>query len=59
VVLNTSTPRVAVVLNRSGMPDQDTRYATPARKTTRLVASVPFSEVKVQIHLERLLPLHP
>jgi HD-GYP domain-containing protein (c-di-GMP phosphodiesterase class II) len=54
---NTSTPRVAVVLNRSGMPTAEHAVRDTSNKDYRVVASVPHSEVKVQIKLERLLPL--
>jgi HD-GYP domain-containing protein (c-di-GMP phosphodiesterase class II) len=54
---NTSTPRVAVVLNRSGMPTAEHAVRDTSQKDYKVVASVPHSEVKVQIKLERLLPL--
>jgi hypothetical protein len=54
---NTSTPRVAAVVNRNGLP-----IAEPALRDTRLpdcriVGSVSHRQVKVQLDLERLLPL--
>jgi HD-GYP domain-containing protein (c-di-GMP phosphodiesterase class II) len=54
---NTSTPRVAVVLNRSGMPTSEHAVRDTSNKDFRVVASVPHSGVKVKIQLERLLPL--
>jgi HD-GYP domain-containing protein (c-di-GMP phosphodiesterase class II) len=54
---NTSTPRVAVVLNRSGMPTSEHAVRDTSNKDFRVVASVPHSEVKVKIQIERLLPL--
>jgi len=54
---NTSTPRVAVVLNRSGMPTGEHAVRDTSSKEFRVVASVPHSLVKVKIQLERLLPL--
>ena len=54
---NTSTPRVAVVLNRSGMATAEHAVRDTSNKDYKVVASVPHSEVKVQIKLERLLPL--
>ena len=54
---NTSTPRVAVVLNRNGMPTGEHAVRDTANRDFRVVASVPHSEVKVKILLERLLPL--
>jgi ribosomal protein S16 len=54
---NTSTPRAAVVLNRSGMPTAEHALRDTSNKDYRVVASVAHSEVKVKIQLERLLPL--
>jgi HD-GYP domain-containing protein (c-di-GMP phosphodiesterase class II) len=54
---NTSTPRVAVVLNRSGMPTGEHAVRDTSNKDFRVVASVAHSDVKVKIQLERLLPL--
>ena len=54
---NTSTPRVAVVLNRSGMPTGEHALRDTSNRDYRVVASVPHTEVKVKILLERLLPL--
>jgi HD-GYP domain-containing protein (c-di-GMP phosphodiesterase class II) len=53
---NISTPRVAVVLNRSGMPTAEHALRETDHRDFRVVASVPYSAVKVQIQLERLLP---
>ena len=55
--LNTSTPRVAVLINRSGMPTVEPTIRETSTRDFRIVASVPHREVKVQINLERLLPL--
>jgi HD-GYP domain-containing protein (c-di-GMP phosphodiesterase class II) len=54
---NTSTPRVAVVLNRSGMPTGEHALRDTSNRDFRVVASVPHADVKVKILLERLLPL--
>lgn len=54
---NTSTPRVAVVINRSGLPTVEPTLRDTALKDYRITASVPHREVKVQINLERMLPL--
>lgn len=54
---NTSTPRVAVVINRSGVPTVEPTLRDTGLKDYRIVASVPHREVKVQINLERMLPL--
>ena len=55
--MNTSTPRVAVLVNRSGMPTIEPTIRETSTRDYRIVASVPHREVKVQINLERLLPL--
>ena len=55
--LNTSTPRVAVLINRSGMPTMEPTIRETSTRDFRIVASVPHREVKVQINLERLMPL--
>lgn len=54
---NTSTPRVAVLVNRSGMPTLEPTIRETSTRDFRIVASVPHREVKVQINLDRLLPL--
>jgi hypothetical protein len=54
---NTTTPRVAVVVNRSGLPTVEPTLRDTSLKDYRVVASVPHREVKVQINLERMLPL--
>jgi HD-GYP domain-containing protein (c-di-GMP phosphodiesterase class II) len=54
---NTSTPRVAVVVNRSGMPTGEPIVRDTSLREHRIVASVPHREVKVKINLERMLPL--
>lgn len=54
---NTSTPRVAVVLNRSGMPTAEHAVRDTSHKDYRVSGSVPHSSVKVQILLDRFLPL--
>nr|WP_295774013.1 phosphohydrolase [Rhodoferax sp.] len=55
--MNTSTPRVAVLVNRSGMPTMEPTIRETSTRDFRIVASVPHRDVKVQINLERLLPL--
>jgi HD-GYP domain-containing protein (c-di-GMP phosphodiesterase class II) len=54
---NTSTPRVAVLISRSGMPTVEPMVRDTSTRNYRVVASVPHREVKVQVNLERLLPL--
>ncbi|WP_294769315.1 hypothetical protein [uncultured Rhodoferax sp.] len=54
---NTTTPRVAVLLNRAGLATVEPTIRDTGLKDHRIVASVPHRDVKVQINLERLLPL--
>ena len=54
---NTTTPRVAVVINRSGMPTVEPTIRETSLPDHRIVSSVPHRDVKVTINLERLLPL--
>lgn len=55
--LNTTTPRVAVLVNRSGMPTVEPTVRDTSQREFRVVNSVAHRDVKVQINLERLLPL--
>jgi HD-GYP domain-containing protein (c-di-GMP phosphodiesterase class II) len=54
---NTTTPRVAVLVNRSGMPTGELIVRDTSRREFRIVAGVPQRDVKVNINLERLLAL--
>lgn len=54
---NTATPRVAVLINRNGMPTIEPMVRDTSLRDYKVVASVPHREVRVQINLERLLPL--
>lgn len=54
---NTTTPRVAVVINRSGMPTGELIVRDTSRPEFKIVGSVLHRDVKVQINLERLLAL--
>jgi ribosomal protein S16 len=54
---NTSTPRVAILINRSGMPNGELTVRDTSKREYRIVAGVPHRDVKVQINLERLLAL--
>jgi HD-GYP domain-containing protein (c-di-GMP phosphodiesterase class II) len=54
---NTSTPRVAVLVNRSGMPTVEPTIRDTALKDYRITASVAHRDVRVQINLEKMLPL--
>ena len=54
---NTATPRVAVLINRNGMPTMEPMVRDTSVRDYKVVASVSHREVRVQINLERLLPL--
>lgn len=54
---NTTTPRVAVLINRNGMPTVEPMVRDTSLKDYKVVASVPHREVRVQMNLERMLPL--
>lgn len=54
---NTTTPRVAVLINRSGMPTVEPTIRDTSLKDYKIIASVAHRDVKVTLNLERLLPL--
>ena len=54
---NTATPRVAVVLNRSGMPTVEIMVRDTSKPEFRIAGGVAHRDVKVQLNLERLLAL--
>ena len=54
---NTTTPRVAVLINRAGMPTGELIVRDTVQSEFRILAGVAHQDVKVQINLERLLPL--
>ena len=55
--LNTTTPKVAVLINRAGMPTGEPMVRDTSLADYKVMASVPHRAVRVQINLERLLPL--
>ena len=55
--MNTTTPKVAVLVNRNGMPTVEPMVRDTSLREYKVVASVPHREVRVQLNLERLLPL--
>lgn len=55
--INTTTPRVAVLINRSGMPMAEPVIRDTGLRDFRIVASVPHRDVKVQLNLQRMLAL--
>jgi HD-GYP domain-containing protein (c-di-GMP phosphodiesterase class II) len=54
---NTTTPRVAVLVNRTGMPTGELILRDTSQPDYRILSSVPHREVKVKISLPRLLAL--
>ncbi|WP_394790723.1 HD-GYP domain-containing protein [Rhodoferax sp.] len=54
---NTTAPRVAVVINRDGMPMGEMAVRETNTPATKIIAHVPHREVKVQVQLEKLLAL--
>jgi HD-GYP domain-containing protein (c-di-GMP phosphodiesterase class II) len=54
---NTSTPKVAVLINRSGLPTIEPIVRDSSLKEYRITASVPHREVRLQINLEKILLL--
>jgi HD-GYP domain-containing protein (c-di-GMP phosphodiesterase class II) len=54
---NTTTPRVAVLVNRDGLPIAETTVRDTSRRELRIIASVAYRDVKVKINLARLLAL--
>jgi hypothetical protein len=48
---------VAVVLNRSGLPNAELSLRDTSRAEWRVTSGVPAKEVKVNVSLARLLPL--
>jgi HD-GYP domain-containing protein (c-di-GMP phosphodiesterase class II) len=54
---NTTTPRVAVVINREGIPTVEPTIRDASLREYRIVASVPHRDVKVQLNLQRMLAL--
>jgi HD-GYP domain-containing protein (c-di-GMP phosphodiesterase class II) len=54
---NTTTPRVAVVINREGIATVEPTIRDTSQREYRIVASVPHRDVKVQLNLQRMLAL--
>lgn len=54
---NTTTPRVAVVINREGLATVEPTIRDTSQRDYRIVASVPHRDVKVQLNLQRMLAL--
>jgi len=54
---NTSSPKVAVVLNRDGIPTAEPAMRDTAVKAYAIAASIPQRDVKVNLNLERMMAL--
>lgn len=55
--LNTTTPKVAVLVNRHGMPTGEPSVRDTSQGDYRIIASVPCCDVKVTHTLEKLMGL--
>ena len=55
--LNTTMPKVAVLINRHGMPTGEPILRDTSQVDYRITASVPFRDVKVSHSLDRLMAL--
>jgi HD-GYP domain-containing protein (c-di-GMP phosphodiesterase class II) len=55
--LNTTMPKVAVLINRQGMPTGEPLMRETSQTEFRITSSVPHREVKVQYNMERLLAM--
>ena len=53
----TSAPRVAVVLNREGLPNNELTLRDTSLADWRVTAGLPSASVKVSVSLARLIPL--
>lgn len=54
---NTTTPRVAVVVSRAGLPTAEHMVRDTSQADFKITASVPHREVKVQINLPKMLAM--
>lgn len=54
---NTTTPRVAVMINRTGMPTGELIVRDTSQRDYRILASIAHRDVKVKVNLARLLAL--
>lgn len=54
---NTTMPRVAVLINREGMPTGEPILRDTSQADFRIVASVPFRDVRINLSLDRLLTI--
>ncbi len=54
---NTTTPRVAVLVNRQGMPTAEPIFRDTSQKDYRIIATVAHRDVNVKLSLDRLLAM--
>jgi HD-GYP domain-containing protein (c-di-GMP phosphodiesterase class II) len=54
---NTTAPRVAVMINRAGMPTGELIVRDTSQREYRILASIAHRDVKVKVNLARLLAL--
>ena len=54
---NTTTPRVAVMVNRAGMPTGELIVRDTSQREYRILSSIAHRDVKVKVNLSRLLAL--
>ena len=54
---NSSTPRVGVIVNRSGIPTVEPIVRDTSLKENRVLGGVPFQDIRVKIQLDRMLAL--
>ncbi len=54
---NTTTPRVAVIINRAGMPTVEPLVRDTVQREYAIVASVAHRDVRVKLNVQRLLDL--
>ncbi|MEY4882529.1 MAG: hypothetical protein RIS34_383 [Pseudomonadota bacterium] len=55
--LNAATPKVAVLVNREGMPTLENSTRDTSQAAYRIIASVSQRDVRIKINLERLMPM--
>ena len=55
--LNAATPKVAVLVNREGMPTLENSTRDTSQPAYHISASVSQRDVRIKINLERLMPL--
>ena len=55
--INTTMPRVAILVNRDGIPTGEHPVRDTSQREFRITASVASSDCKVQINLDRMLAL--